>query len=111
MEVKNLISPQIITAAANMLSPFVPEITPTNLIAALKGHQLAQNAALTLEKPMTRKQVAELLGVSLLTVSRYLNAGKLRRIRLSGRSVRIDPASVRDFLYGENTEAESIEAI
>ena len=105
MEIQDRISPQIIAASVNLLQPFVPELTPTNLIAALKEHQTTQTTAPKLEKPMTRQEVAKLLGVSLLTVSRYLNAGKLRRIQLSGRSVRVDAASFRKLIGCETTEA------
>ena len=111
MEIQDRISPQIIAASVNLLQPFVPELTPTNLIAALKEHQATQTTAPKLEKPMTRQEVAKLLGVSLLTVSRYLNAGKLRRIQLSGRSVRVDAASFRKLIGCDTgTEAEAIEA-
>lgn len=104
MEIQDRISPQIISASVNLLQPFVPELTPTNLIAALKEHQAAQATAPKYEKPLTRQQVAKLLGVSLLTVSRYLNRGTLRRIKLSGRSVRIDPASFRKLIGSEAAE-------
>jgi excisionase family DNA binding protein len=104
MEIQDRINQQIISAVVNMLSPYVTELTPTNLIAALKEHQATQTTAPKLEKPMTRQEVAKMLGVSLLTVSRYLNAGKLRRIQLSGRSVRVDAASFRKLIGCENVE-------
>ena len=111
MEVQDRISPQISSASVNLLQPFVPELTPTNLISSLKEHQATQTTAPKLEKPLTRQQVADFLGVSLVTVSRYLNTGKLRRIKLTGRNVRIDAESFRK-LIGSNTgtEAEAIEA-
>jgi excisionase family DNA binding protein len=95
----------------NLLQPFVPELTPTNLIAALKEHQATQTTAPKLEKPLTRQQVADFLGVSLVTVTRYLNTGKLRRIKLTGRNVRIDAESFRKLIGSDTgTEAEAIEA-
>ena len=105
MEIQDRINQQIISAAVNMLSPYVPEITATNLIAALKGHQAAQTTAPKLEKPLTRQQVADFLGISLVTVTRYLNSGKLRRIKLTGRNVRIDAESFRKLIGCETTEA------
>jgi len=105
MEIQDRISPQIISASVNLLQPFVPELTPTNLIAALKEHQATQTTAPKLEKPLTRQQVADFLGVSLVTVTRYLNSGKLRRIKLTGRNVRIDAESFRKLIGCETTEA------
>lgn len=108
MEIQDRINQQIIVAAVNMLSPYVPELTPTNLISALKGHQATQTTAPKLEKPLTRQQVADFLGVSLVTVTRYLNTGKLRRIKLTGRNVRIDAESFRKLIGSDTgTEAEA----
>ena len=107
MEVRNQINQQIISAAVNMLNPYVPELTAVNLIEALKNHNTEEKAAPQLEKPLSRKEVAELLGVSLVTVSRYLKSGKLRKIKISGKCVRICPESLRDLLGQEGEENES----
>ena len=108
MEIQDRINQQIISAAVNMLSPYVPELTPTNLISALKEHQATQTTAPKLEKPLTRQQVADFLGISLVTVTRYLNTGKLRRIKLTDRNVRIDAESFRKLIGSDTgTEAEA----
>ena len=105
MEIQDKISKEVITAATSLLAPYVPELTATSLIAALKEHQATQTTAPKLEKPLTRQEVADFLGVSLATVTRYLNTGKLRRIKLTGRNVRIDAESFRKLIGCETTEA------
>ena len=105
MELKNTITPAVLTAATSLLQPYAPDLSPSALVKALKAYQAtatteANNA---ISKPMTRKEVAGLLGCSLQSVNRYLNEGKIQRIKLSPRSVRIDRQSVLDFLNGTAT--------
>lgn len=47
---------------------------------------------------MTRAEAAAMLSVSLNTLNRYVNQGKLRKIVLSPHSVRIDYKSVEELL-------------
>ena len=98
MQIKQRITPAILAAATGMLQPFIPELTPQGLLAALKSHDAGQPAAAIPEKPLSRKEAAALLAVSLNTVNRYMNTGLLRRIKIGPRVVRIDPASVRELL-------------
>lgn len=101
MKVKEEINEQVIAAAVSMLQPYAPDLTPTSLIEALENHNSAVSNTPKVEKPMTRQEVSKLLGVSLVTINRYLNSDKLRRIKLSGRTVRIDPESIRKFIGQE----------
>ena len=104
MELKN-ITPSTLAAVTTLLQPHCPDLSPTTLVKALKAYQSAPSTeANTISKPMTRKEVAGLLGCSLQTVVRYMNDGKLQRIVLSPKSVRIDAASVREFLSGAATQ-------
>ena len=102
MELKN-ITPSTLAAVTTLLQPHCPDLSPTTLVKALKSYQAtattteANNA---ISRPMTRKEVAELIGCSLQSVNRYMNDGKLQRIVLSPKSVRIDRQSVLDFLSG-----------
>ena len=98
MQIRQRITPAILAAASGMLQPFVPELTPQGLLAALKNHEAGHPAAATAEKPLTRKEAAALLSVSLNSVNRYMNTGLLRRVKIGPRVVRIDPASVRELL-------------
>ena len=106
MQIANRITPAVIQAATAMLSPYVPEISPTGLIAALREYR-ANSVQQAQDKPYTRREVAELFGLSVQTIHRMMNAGKLRRIHVGDRAVRIDPASVRAILEGKSkAEAE-----
>ncbi len=105
MEVQNRITPAVITAATSLLQPYCPDLTPRSLISALKewtaepDHK--KKITPSIEKPMTRFEVAELLGVSLPTINRMMNDGRLQKIKLTEHgTARISPASVRAFLYG-----------
>ena len=103
MQITQRINPAILAAATGMLQPFVPELTPQRLLAALKTQDEglpAIPAAAIPEKPLNRKEAAALLAVSLNTVNRYMNTGLLRRIKIGPRVVRIDPASVRKLIKG-----------
>lgn len=100
MKIKNGISPAILVAATSMLQQYIPDLTPTNLVAALKAFETADETAKrmtrqSVEKPYTCNEVCELLGVSRSTVGKYLKEGRLRWVRLSPRVTRIDPESVR----------------
>ena len=105
MQIVNKITPAVIQAATLMLQPYVPDITPKSLVSALKEYapgerlQMRPNAP---EKPFTRAEVCELLGISLPTLTRYIKSGHLRKISLSTHTVRIDPASVRNLLEKMN---------
>ena len=103
MKIQNKISPAVIQAAVALLSPYVPEISPQGLVQALSDYG---TKAATIEKPLTRKEAAEILGVSLPTINRLLNTGTLRRIRITSASVKVDPASVRALLANASDNVE-----
>lgn len=105
MQIKQRITPAILAAATGMLQPFVPDLTPQGLLAALKNHEAGQPAAAIVERPLTRKEAAALLAVSLNSVNRYMNTGLLRRVKIGARVVRIDPVSVRALLQHRTEEA------
>lgn len=114
MKIKNGISPAILVAATSMLQQYIPDLTPTNLVAALKAFETADETAKrmkrqSVEKPYTCNEVCELLGVSRSTVGKYLKEGRLRWVRLSPRVTRIDPESVRAALSSAASAAEKYE--
>ena len=108
MELKNSITPAVLTAATSLLQPYAPDLSPTALVRAIKAYksETTTEANNSISKPMTRVEVAGLLGCSLQSVNRYLNEHKIQRIKLSPRSVRIDRQSVLDFLAG--TESREV---
>ena len=109
MEIKQKITPQIIAAATGLLQPFIPDLSPQLLVSALKESSATRAKPETDERPLTRQEAAYMLKCSKNTISRYLTTGKLRRIALTERSCRIDPASVRALLSGETASASGEE--
>ena len=81
--------------------PYIPELSPHNLIEALKNHNPAEPKEAVKQQPLTRQEVAKLLRISLNTVNRYLNQGKLQRVQLSSHAVRISPESVDTLLNNQ----------
>lgn len=106
MQIRQKITPAVIQAATAMLSPYVPEISPQSLIAALQDYRTdaIQNPADKIEKPLTRLQAADILGVSLPTINRLLNRGTLRRIKITRGAVRVDPETVHNLVNGSTAE-------
>ena len=101
MQIRQKITPAVIAAATAMLQQYIPELSPESLIAALKNHDPGKVSTVIAERPMTRQEAAALLAVSLNSVIRYMNVGLLKRIHIGGRTVRIDPQSVRDLLNSQ----------
>ncbi len=91
----NCIPSAIASAAVAVLQPYCPGLTPTGLIETLKHLNAApQTSKAPKMKPLTRRQVAELLQISIASVNRRMKDGTLRAYKISPRLVRIDPASV-----------------
>jgi len=93
--------PAILTAAVSLLRPYAPDLSPERLRTALEQYDEPAPAKAGLresERPLTRRQAAKYLGVSLATINRYVNAGKLKRIPFTRRAVRITAASVRSLI-------------
>ena len=96
---------EILNAATALLSPYIPDLSPTVLLKALESYHEDKEANAPKrpprpEKPYTRQQAADLLGVSLPTIDRYMADETLKRIRYSTHSVRITPESVNRLMEG-----------
>ncbi len=93
------------SAVATCLKALVPEATAPQISAALDALAGKTAAGLAVEVPhdraLTRRQVAELLGVSPHTVSAYARRGLIKAFRL-GRQAKLavgySSASVRALL-------------
>ena len=95
-------------AAVAVLRPYVPGLTATELVEALRNRNKPTLSSPTIRKPLTRKQAAEILQVSIASVNRRMKDGTLRAFKVGKRAVRIDPVSVESLLAAP---AESGEAI
>ena len=101
----NNIPSEILNAATALLASYIRDLSPAVLLKALETYNEDKNAATTKqnsrpEKPYTRQQAAELLGVALPTIDRYMANGTLKRIRYSAHSVRITQESVHNLMEG-----------
>ena len=101
---KNEIPSGIILAAVGLLLPYIPNISSDNLKKALEiidNPNTATEKDSRPQKPYTRKGAAEMLGVSIPTIDRYLATGHLARVRYSARAIRISADSVHNLMRGE----------
>ena len=98
MKINSQINAAVIRGAVGLLSPYVPSLNASNLVAAIKAFD--EKEAPPRRELMTRKEAAKALSVSMPTVHRLINSGKLRRIQVSTGCVRIDADSVDALLNG-----------
>ena len=113
---KEKIQPEILNGFATALSTAVPGITGITLLKAIENFRPEENGEAIerppgdgLVKPMTIKEAAQFLKMSVATIHRLMRKGLLRRIRLSSKLVRVDGKSVRQLL--ETKEAGSDESV
>ena len=91
----------IILATVEMLLPYIPNISSDKLKKALESINNSNTATdkdPRPQKPYTRKGAAEMLGVSIPTIDRYLASGHLTRVRYSARAIRISADSVHTLM-------------
>ena len=96
---------EILNAATALLSQYVPGLSANDLLKTIESYNMDREAAapkqnMRPQKPYTRQEAAELLGVAMPTIDRYMANGTLKRIHYSAHSVRITPASVHNLMEG-----------
>ena len=104
MRIQNQSHAIVLNTAVNLLHEHYPGLTGEQLQAALSHSEIQDNV----QKKLTRRECAELLGVSVNSVNRYIKNGKLKAVNISLRLVRIDPESVRELLNHGVPEDEII---
>ena len=98
---KNEIPLGIIQASVGLFLPYIPNITTNNLKKALEtinSPDTMPEKAPYPQKPYTRKEAAEMLGVSVPSIDRYMADGRLTRVRYSARAIRISAESVHHLM-------------
>jgi excisionase family DNA binding protein len=62
------------------------------------------------EKLLTAEEVAEVLGISKLTVYQMARAGRIKRVELglTGRAIRFRPSDVRAFVDAATTDSPTV---
>ena len=106
MRTSTNIPSETLNAATAVLSPYVLGLSAAELLKALESYNEEGEASASKQnsrpqKPYTRKEAAEMLGVSLPTIDRYLASGHLTRVRYSARAIRISADSVHNLMRGE----------
>ena len=104
MRIQNQSHAIVLNTAVNLLCEHYPGLTGEQLQAALSHSEIQDNV----QKKLTRRECAGLLGVSVNSVNRYIKNGKLKAVNISPRLVRIDPESVRELLNHGIPEDEII---
>lgn len=106
MTISSKIPFEILNAATALLSQYVPGLSANDLLKAIESYNMDSEATAAPkqnarpQKPYTRQEAAELLGVAMPTIDRYMANGTLKRIRYSAHSVRITPESVHSLMEG-----------
>ena len=105
MKINKSLSTETLNAATAVLSPFILDLSATVLLKALESYNVDKEATASKQnprpqKPYTRQEAADLLGVALPTIDRYMANGTLKRIHYSAHSVRITPDSVHKLMEG-----------
>ena len=103
MRIQNQSHAIVLNTAVNLLREYYPGLTSEQLQAALSHSEIQDNV----QKKLTRRECAELLGVSVNSVN-YIKNGRLKAVNISPRLVRIDPESVRELLNSGVPEDEII---
>ena len=102
MDFSKTTPPEIVTAAVTMLSPYISGLSPGALLQTLETYNpnATSDKDARPKKPLTRKEAAKELGVSVQSVDRYLTAGRLTRVKYSARAIRISAESVYNLMKG-----------
>ncbi len=103
MKIRSSISTETLNAATAVLSPYVLGLSAAELLKALEsfneeGEASASKQNSRPQKPYTRKEAAEMLGVSIPSIDRYMANGRLTRVRYSARAIRISAESVHKLM-------------
>jgi len=100
MNMSKRITPEVLAAASNILQPYCPELSPTDLVEAIQNHKNDTAKAQTLQPSLTYADFAELAGMSLPTVHRMARRGELPTVKIGPRLVRIPYLAVQNILNG-----------
>lgn len=106
MKSSHPIPPVVLKTAVNVLQPYLPGLSAEILLDAIRTTKTGK--PVQTEKPLTRRECAEMLSVSVNSVNRYVKNGRLKAVNISPRLVRIDPESVRNLLANGVPEDEII---
>ena len=97
MRVEKTLNQDVLAGAVAMLQRHVPDLTPTSLVNALTNYGEEVKRPAPMGKPLTRREAAELLSLSLVSLDKLIKAGRLHASRI-GRRVLIDAEAIRNIM-------------
>ena len=106
MKTKQEVPASTLDAIEELLKPTHPSVTPENVLKAIHNSGSTNNFSPVMEtvgRGLTIAEAAKALSVSKPTINRLLNAGKLARVRVSRRLVRVTGESINRFLAENKT--------
>ena len=109
MKTKQEVLPSTLDAITALLKPINPNVTSETILNAIRnGHCKDDSSPVTetVGRGLTIAEAAKALSVSKPTINRLLNAGKLTRVRVSRRLVRVTGESINRFLAENKTNQE-----
>ena len=95
MEKQTCIPPAVLAAAATILRQYAPELTERSLSAAIVRQKNHPETDAHIQRKLTRCECAELLGVSVNSVNRYIKNGKLKAVKIVKLAWEKDPQTGR----------------
>ena len=109
MTTKRQVPQATLTAISALLEPIIPKVTPERILDAICQSRSTDDSSPVMEtvgRGLTIAEAAKALSVSKPTINRLLNAGKLTRVRVSRRLVRVTGESINRFLAENKTNQE-----
>ena len=95
-----------LTALSALLSPYVPDVSPMAIVAALRQSQSPAPADPTARRALTIEEAAGALGVSYWSIRRRVMDGTIAAAKLGGRGQwRIPITAIEAFQARAETEA------
>ena len=88
----------VMSIAVKLLQEYIPELTADGLRTAISQHYNDDGQSPPIQKGLTRQECANILGVSITTINRYIKNRKLEAVNISPRLVRINPNSIHELL-------------
>ena len=103
MRTSTNIPSETLNATTAVLSPYVLGLSAAELLKALESYNEEGEASASKQnsrpqKPYTLKEAAEMLGVSIPSINRYMASGRLTRVRYSARAIRSSADSVHKLM-------------
>ena len=98
MQIEKTLNQDVLAGAVALLRRHIPELTPATLVNAIRNFDTEAKPhtnTSAMEKPLSRKEAADLLGISLVTLDKMIRNQTLAAVRI-GRHVRIPAEVVRN---------------